>query len=43
MRHDKKARAGRLRFILPAGHLGAVEVHEDVTEAEIRAAIEYLR
>lgn len=42
MRHDKKARAGRLRFVLPAVRLGCVAVHEDVLEVEIRSAIEYL-
>jgi 3-dehydroquinate synthase len=42
MRHDKKARAGLLRFVLPAGRLGAVAVHEDVGAHEIRAAIDSL-
>jgi 3-dehydroquinate synthase len=42
MRHDKKARTGRLRFVLPAVHLGTASVHDDVLESEIRAAIEYL-
>ena len=42
MRHDKKSHAGRLRFILPARRLGAVQVVDDVSEAEIRAAIEYI-
>jgi 3-dehydroquinate synthase len=42
MRLDKKARAGRLRFVLPAVHLGTVAVHEDVMDSEIREAIRYL-
>ncbi|NQU76576.1 MAG: 3-dehydroquinate synthase [Planctomycetes bacterium] len=42
MRHDKKARGGVLRFVLPAGSVGAVEIQDDVTEEEIFAAIGYL-
>lgn len=38
MRHDKKAEAGRLRFILPTGIGGTVDV-DDVTDAEVRAAL----
>jgi 3-dehydroquinate synthase len=36
--HDKKARAGRVPFILPTA-IGRVEVHDDVTRAEIRDAL----
>ena len=39
MRHDKKAEAGRLRLVLPES-IGAVRVVADVTDDEIRAAIE---
>ena len=35
---DKKARAGRVRFVLPTG-IGAVEIVADVAEEEIRAAL----
>lgn len=38
MAHDKKARAGVVRFILPTA-LGAAEVFDDVTDAEVRAAV----
>ncbi len=38
MRHDKKAEAGRHRFVLPSG-VGAVEVCEDVSDEEIAAAL----
>jgi len=36
--HDKKARAGRVPFVLPTA-IGRVEVHEDVTKEEIRRAL----
>jgi 3-dehydroquinate synthase len=36
--HDKKARKGRVPFILPAG-IGRVEIHDDVTAVEIRRAL----
>ena len=42
MRHDKKVRAGRLRFVLPVG-VGAVRVVDDVSEAEIGEALERLQ
>ena len=42
MRHDKKSRGGVIRFVLPAGRLGRVGIHDDVTDQEIREAIEYL-
>jgi 3-dehydroquinate synthase len=35
---DKKARAGRVRFVLPTT-VGAVEIVPDVAEAEVRAAL----
>lgn len=38
MRHDKKARAGRVRFVLPTS-LGSVAVFDDVTDEQIAAAI----
>jgi len=38
MQHDKKAEAGRLRFVLPE-RIGAVRVVEDVTDDEIRSAL----
>jgi 3-dehydroquinate synthase len=38
MSHDKKAVAGRLRFVLPTA-VGATTIVDDVTEAEIRAAM----
>ncbi len=41
MRRDKKARAGKLRFVLPV-RLGTVEVVDDVTDAEVVAALDYL-
>jgi 3-dehydroquinate synthetase len=34
----KKRRAGRLRFVLPQA-LGRVAVYDDVTEAEVLAAL----
>ena len=43
MRRDKKSRRGALRFVLPAGTVGRVDIHDDVTEAEILAAVEYLQ
>jgi len=36
--HDKKARRGRVPFILPAA-VGRVEIHADVTPAEVRRAL----
>jgi 3-dehydroquinate synthase len=41
MRHDKKARAGQVRMVLPS-RLGAVDVHDDVTTDELSAAAGYL-
>ena len=38
VRHDKKAEAGRLRFVLPES-IGSVRVVDDVTDAEIREAL----
>ena len=37
MQHDKKARAGRVRMVLPAT-LGAVNIYDDVTPDEVAAA-----
>jgi 3-dehydroquinate synthase len=42
MLHDKKAAAGRPRFIL-ADSLGQVDIYDDVTDAEIAAAVESIR
>ena len=39
MRRDKKALAGRLRFILPR-RLGEVELFEDIEESEVRRILE---
>jgi 3-dehydroquinate synthase len=39
MRHDKKAKAGMLRFILPA-HIGSVEMVQNVEESMVRAVLE---
>jgi 3-dehydroquinate synthase len=41
MLHDKKARAGVVRFVLPRG-LGSAAVFDDVTGAEIARALEKL-
>ena len=38
MRHDKKVVAGKLHFVLPTA-IGATTIVNDVTEAEIRAAL----
>ena len=38
MQHDKKARGGKVRFVLPTGP-GRVEVFDDVTEQQVKAAI----
>jgi 3-dehydroquinate synthase len=42
MRHDKKARGGRIRFVLPT-RIGAVEIFDDVTDPQIRDALAALR
>ena len=42
LRHDKKAAAGRLRFVLPTA-VGAVTEADDVTDDEVREAIAALR
>ena len=42
MKHDKKARAGALKFILASG-VGHVVQHTDVTEGQVRAALVALR
>lgn len=42
MRRDKKARDGRIRMVLPTGP-GTVETFEDIAEADIATAIEYIR
>jgi 3-dehydroquinate synthase len=41
MQHDKKARDGRVRFVL-ARDLGDVAIYDDVTKDEVRAAVEYV-
>lgn len=41
MQHDKKARAGRLRFVLPTA-LGQVDIFDDVMDLQVRHAIEML-
>jgi 3-dehydroquinate synthase len=40
MRRDKKALAGRLRFVLP-GRIGHVELVDGVPEADVRAALQF--
>lgn len=42
MRHDKKARDGRIRMVLPVGP-GKVETFDDIAEADIAQAVDYLR
>jgi len=42
MRHDKKFAAGQIRYVV-APHLGEAFVADDVTEDDIRAAIDSLR
>ena len=41
MQHDKKAKAGRVRFVLPT-RLGKVEIYDNVTPAQVAASIERL-
>jgi len=38
MQHDKKARGGRVRMVLPVA-LGEVAVFDDITAAEVREAV----
>ena len=40
MRSDKKALAGRLRFILPR-RLGEVALFDDIAEADVRYVLEH--
>lgn len=42
MRHDKKSRAGTMRFVLASG-LGSVVQRTDVAETQVREALEALR
>jgi len=42
MRHDKKVRAGRLRFVLPTG-VGAVRIVDDVTDEELAGVLSWLQ
>jgi 3-dehydroquinate synthase len=41
MRRDKKASAGRLRFVLPS-RLGHVELVEGIEPSDVRAVLEEL-
>ena len=41
MQHDKKARAGRVRMVLPTA-LGTVDIYDDITPDEVAAAAETL-
>ncbi|MCD6303593.1 MAG: 3-dehydroquinate synthase, partial [Planctomycetes bacterium] len=41
MQHDKKARGGQVRMVLPVAP-GAVAVFDDVTPSSVRRAVEYL-
>lgn len=38
MRHDKKVRDGKIRFVLPT-RIGHVEIYDDVSDAHIRTAL----
>ena len=38
MKHDKKARDGQVRMVLPSG-LGSVDIYDDITEQEVAMAI----
>jgi 3-dehydroquinate synthase len=42
MQYDKKARAGQVRMILPT-RLGAVDVYDDITEDDVRSALEAVK
>lgn len=42
MRHDKKARAGKMKFIVP-DRMGHVVQRRDVTDAQVRKALDALR
>ncbi|MCK5113634.1 MAG: 3-dehydroquinate synthase [Phycisphaerae bacterium] len=39
MKHDKKARGGQVRMVLPTG-LGEVDIYDDITEQEVGEAVE---
>ena len=41
MQHDKKARGGKVRIVL-AKKLGSVDIYDDITELEVRRAIDCL-
>ena len=41
MQHDKKAKAGRVRFVLPT-EIGKVDIYDDVTPGQVAASIERL-
>jgi 3-dehydroquinate synthase len=41
MKLDKKAIAGRLRFVLPT-KIGHVQLYDDVPEADVRAVLDAL-
>ena len=42
MQHDKKALGGKVRMVLPTGD-GRVELFDDIAEAEVLHAVEYLK
>ena len=42
MQHDKKARGGKVRMVLPT-KLGSVEIFDDIEPQAVRAAVESLR
>lgn len=42
MQHDKKARAGKVRLVLPKT-LGDVDLYDDITENDVREALEILK
>ncbi len=42
MRHDKKVRGGRVRFVLPR-EIGSVRIADDLAESELRRALEFVQ
>lgn len=42
MRHDKKVRGGKVRFVVPEA-IGAVRIVDDVSENELRAALDRIQ
>jgi 3-dehydroquinate synthase len=42
MKRDKKVQGGKIRFVLPT-RIGATEIVSDVTDSQIKSAIDYLK